>query len=128
MNDQASYVQQLIDKGDNEARANLDAYVAQTNLRLNQLDDLGTSVNQLAAEIPQIRDTVRTMRPARDESGNLIDNAANGGAADPANSSRPAGRLIINKLLQFIRLDYREWPTTNTDAGLQRVLRTCAKC
>ncbi len=73
LNDRVDHIENLIAAGDEEARDNLDAFVAQTNQQLFQMNDLENSVNQLAAEIPRLRNTVQTLRPVKPETGEQPD-------------------------------------------------------
>lgn len=102
LNDREDHIKNLIAAGDEEARANLDAFVTQTNQQLYQMNDLENSVNQLAAEIPRLRNTVQTLRPVKPETGEQPDTVFDPPSLDdgPDSTSQPVpsgmGLLIIN--------------------------------
>ena len=66
--DQNRAMEQLIRNSDADTQASLGALAAQTGERLQQLDELGATVDQLAAKMPELLDSVQTLRPVT-ESG-----------------------------------------------------------
>ena len=101
LNDRVSHVEQLIKQGDEEARAQLDAFVEQTSDQLNQIGNLEDSVNMLASEFPKLQDRVRTLRPEYENSESNPSDETTVGRSVLETDFRPTqslGTLVINNV------------------------------
>jgi len=63
LNDRVGHVEQLVKDGNEESRVKLEAFASKANKQLDLINDLEVSVNQLAAEVPRLQNTIRTMKP-----------------------------------------------------------------